>query len=208
LILETYASPDYRLSIYQDDCAENPRSWDTFGRMACWHSRYDLGDKNDYGTPRDFLADLAIAAGMSAEMADEASKSELLDRINQSQIILIPLHLYDHGGITISASPFSCPWDSGQVGWMYATPEQIRAEFGRRITKRVIEKAQKLMLSELEVYDQYLSGDVYGFSLEKKQSCGHFEEVDSCWGFYGADPRTNGMADHMDQGVLSALSIT
>ena len=34
---------------------------------------------------------------------------------------------------------------------------------------------------EVEVYDQYIRGDVYGFIIEDLQG----NNVDSCWGFYG-----------------------
>jgi hypothetical protein len=46
------------------------------------------------------------------------------------------LYLYDHGGITISTGPFSCPRDSGQVGFIYASHKQIRDHFGWKRLKR------------------------------------------------------------------------
>lgn len=50
---------EYILKIVQDDdVCDSPRDWDNLGHMVCWHGRYDLGDKNLYGTPRDFLEDL------------------------------------------------------------------------------------------------------------------------------------------------------
>jgi hypothetical protein len=53
--------------------------------------------------------------------------NELLELTEQIQgLVILPLYLYDHGGITISCSPFSCPWDSGQVGWIYADYDMIK----------------------------------------------------------------------------------
>lgn len=63
--------------------------------------------------------------------------------------------------------------------------------------------------AEIETYDQYLSGDVYGYQLlkttveqEKCPHCGEVigeyeteEEVDSCWGFYGSCLEENGILD-------------
>jgi hypothetical protein len=57
-----------------------------------------------------------------------------------------------------------------------------------------------ILLEEVEVYDQYLSGDVYGFVLKELQTCPtcndvNEEVIDSCWGFYGGDFKANGMFD-------------
>jgi hypothetical protein len=50
----------YTLKIVRDEDALNPRQdYDNFGHMACWHSRYNLGDKHDYSDPGEFLKDLA-----------------------------------------------------------------------------------------------------------------------------------------------------
>lgn len=116
------------------------------------------------------------------------SDEEVFNLANKKTIIL-PLYLYDHSGITISTSPFGCPWDSGQVGWIYITYPEIEEEYGE-ITGKAIEKAEQVLKNEVKIYDMYLMGDVYGYMLEEKKecnSCGHidYKLVDSCWGFYG-----------------------
>jgi len=63
------------------------------------------------------------------------------------------------------------------------------------------------------VYDQYLQGDVWGFVIKNRcDKCGQEDETeDSCWGFYGDDPLTNGMADHLskeDRDALKEMSCT
>ena len=70
-------------------------------------------------------------------------------------------------------------WDSGQVGWIYATAEDIQKEYGN-CSKESVEKAEKLLKSEVKTYDYYLSGQCYGFRLFENG-----EEADSCWGFLG-----------------------
>ena len=42
------------------------------------------------------------------------------------------------------------------------------------------EKAENLLRTEVETYDQYLRGECYGFQLYEDG-----EEIDSCWGFLG-----------------------
>lgn len=56
---------------------------------------------------------------------------ELYDLVRATgQYVILPLYLYDHSGITISTGPFSCPWDSGQVGWIYAPKDTFRKATG------------------------------------------------------------------------------
>ncbi len=104
---------------------------------------------------------------------------ELLQSINS--IVLMPLYLYDHSGITMNTTGFSCPWDSGQVGWIYADKDKILLEFGGdTLTPELREKAEALLTGEVKYYDHYLRGDCYGFQLYKGD-----EEIDNCWGFLG-----------------------
>ena len=71
-------------------------------------------------------------------------------------------------------------WDSGQVGWIFATPQDIQKEYGD-LSKESYEKAENLLKSEVETYDYYLTGQCYGFRLYENG-----EETDSCWGFLGS----------------------
>lgn len=101
--------------------------------------------------------------------------------------VIMPLYLYDHSGITISTSPFSCPWDSGQVGFIAA-----------KLSGMDREKIISILQSEVSTYDMYLRGEVYGFVIEELNAdTGYWEETGSCGGFYGCDVDTNGMLDHI-----------
>lgn len=167
------------LKVYYDNDAENPREWDNLSKMVCFHHSYSLGDEHNY------------------RVFDYHSWEDLKDAIEKDNdvAVILPLYMYDHSGITISTTPFSCPWDSGQIGWVYITKEDIRKEYNiKRVTKKYIEKATKILISEIKVYDDYLRGETYGFVLEKDG-----EEIDSCWGFYGSDFCTNGMKEQIEK---------
>jgi hypothetical protein len=76
-----------------------------------FHKNYILGDKHNLKT-EDF------------ESFDEMAESVL------DNGIYLPLYLYDHSGITMSYKPFGCRWDSGQVGFIYMTAQDIKKEYG------------------------------------------------------------------------------
>lgn len=158
------------LQIEQDLDPMNPREDPILGTMACWHGRYSLGDEQPDCDPQEYLKGLG-------------------------DIISLPLYLYDHGGITMNTTGFHCPWDSGQVGYIYVTKKSIREEFGwKRISKKRYRQVEEILEAEVKIYDHYISGEVYGFILEEDG-----EEVDSCWGFYGPDHHSNGLADHIPE---------
>lgn len=137
-----------------------------------WHNTatYDPGLKSRR-ISGDAFYDVVHALGISDLKA-------LLDRVKG--FVLLPLYLYDHSGITMSTSPFSCPWDSGQVGWIYSMPGATRKNFGS-LSKGNIENATRVLDAEVDSYDHYLRGDCYGFRLYEDSA-----EVDSCYGFLGS----------------------
>lgn len=126
----------------------------------------------------------------------EDSKQELLESLMDTlpnkdlyalaseRNIILPLNLYDHSGISMSVSSFlgraqHAEWDSGQVGWIYAAPEDIQKEYGD-LSAENIEKAENLLVGEVKCYDHYLTGQCYGFQLYENG-----EETESCWGYLG-----------------------
>lgn len=173
-----------RLKIEQDTDAEDPRKYDHFGVMYCWHRRYILGDVQPSEAPNDWV--------------NEHQK--------HFDAVILPLYLLDHSGITMSVTPFSCSWDSGQVGWIVGCkndPARLK-EYG--LLGATDEKIRKRLQSEVEEYDQYLTGDVYYWAAEKRcAACGAWEHVDSCGGFYGTDWERNGLVDMLPQEYVALV---
>ncbi len=194
----------YLITVQPDDMGSNPREDDNFGKMVCFHSRYNLGDKHSFLDNDDFLREMYLdvvgndeqGARRYERMLDmvcvskdvrsgakghqQAVDERLMNMIRQKYIML-PLYLYDHSGITMNTTGYSCPWDSGQVGWIYASKEDALREFGGKVlTAEKRAQAENLMRGEVETYDCYLRGECYGYELYKN---GQLE--DSCWGFLG-----------------------
>ncbi len=172
-VLEEKRIGDYLIKIRNDENGDNPRSWDNLGRMVCLHRRYNLGDKHSYRS------------------GDHNGWGEMEKAIikNENVGVILPLYLYDHGGITISTEPFSCPWDSGRIGFIFISKKKILEEYGGKIvTKKLKDKVTKYLKSEVETYDKFLTGDVYRYDIYKIETCDkgceHKEFKDGCGGFY------------------------
>lgn len=182
--METYKLTNGKtLEVTQDDYPYNPRHDENLSKMICFHNRYSLGDNHNY-KHQDYSG--------WAEMETAIIK-------NEKPAVILPLYLYDHSGITISTSPFSCRWDSGQVGFIFVSKEKLRNEFNiKNVTKKYIDKATKILLSELDTYDNYIRGEVYGYILLDENG----EVEDSCGGFIGSDIKTNGILDSVGAEVI------
>ena len=142
---------------YDTECGFSPRDNDNICVFHIAHSRYAFGDKhyND------------------RESIDEAEREAL-----RNGDIVLPLYMYDHSGVTISLAPFSCPWDSGQVGFVQVPRKKMIEEFGGKIfTQRLKKIALKHAQGEVQEMDSYLTGEVYGYDID--------DGDDSCWGFIG-----------------------
>jgi len=132
------------------------------------------------GTRRDQLID----------MVEYLSEYENIQVENfPEEVTVLPLFLYDHSGITMSTSRFSCQWDSGQVGWIYVSKKEVDKH---GLSTRTDEEIRTFLEGEVKTYDQFLTGDIYGFVVSKVNTCeccnnSEEEEVDSCWGFYGTE---------------------
>ena len=169
----------YKLEIFDDLNPCSPREFDNLGTMVCFHRRYNLGDETEL------------------KSSDFSSWEELESYLYKTEDALtaIPVFMYDHSGLWINTTGFSCPWDSAQVGYIYISKEKVRREYScKRISKKLKKIISEMLCSEVDLYNDYLSGNVYGFTLTDKENA---EEIDSSYGFYGTDYIENGIFDYV-----------
>ena len=176
--------------IEHDDDPMSPREWDNLGTMYCWHSRYNLGDEQPEESPVGQRIRLVDILGLIPESYydDWGSISdgnlEKIEALFEKHYISLPLYLYDHSGITMNTSGFSCGWDSGQVGFIAVSKADIRKEYGwKKITKKRVQQIKEYLIGEVESYDKYLTGDIWGYIVQDDEG----NDYDSCWGFFGQE---------------------
>lgn len=178
----------YIVRVLTDDDPQDPRDWDNLGTMYCFHPRYILGDPHN---------------------TDIEGIKKYVEKEN---VLSLPLYLYDHSGISMSTGrnyPFNCRWDSMQVGYITAHYGTIRQEFAfQDITDEILKKAEDILKSEVETYNKFLMGMVYGYCIyreEKCDECGNEEEIleESCWGFFEEPEEimkeAKNLVDHMEK---------
>lgn len=159
--VEKFIHAGVNVTIYVDEDPPNPREYDNLVTIACWHRRENLGDRQ--------IAQLTLKEMVSA-----------LKSAGEKVLAILPVYLYQHSGMTMKTTPFSCRWDSGQVGWAYVTASSAvkmgcvgpRYDHVDGQTTPVLagtwDRAayEKSIRDEVETYDLYLTGQCYGYEIE------------------------------------------
>jgi hypothetical protein len=169
------------LKIEIDDIGvENPRSWNNLGKVILFESRKHLGDDHKLRAT-DYTS-------------WEENKKAVCKAYNVA--VIKPIYMYSHSGETIATTPFSCPWDSYQIGWILITKESLRENFSiKRITQSLKIIGETIMEGEIKTLNYFISGEVYGFTIEDENG----NKEDNMCGFYGSDIKTNGILDYISE---------
>lgn len=189
----------YSVEISYDTDPINPRHDDNNGKMVCWHRRYNLGDKHNYGNNDDFLYDMLVSVLGSKEKAEDkyyeikasldisddmrGLHKGIIDFLRESMVI-IPLYLYDHSGLAMSTESFlgkmpHAEWDSSQVGWIYIDRNEFKKLYGE-LNEDNMQKAVRDLTAEADLYGHYIAGESYSLAIFQDG-----EEIESISGFTG-----------------------
>lgn len=192
-IMKSWKLADGRvLEIHQDETPPDPRDDDNISIMICSHRRYNLGDKDH---------------SLREDQFDGWSDLKRYLVEEEKAIAILPLWLIDHSGISMRTHSFDdCDpgrWDSGIVGFIYTTEEQLRKVGHETIPER--KELEDWLRSDVALYDLYLRGQCFGYILKKAvttcPTCQHTaegEEEESLWGIYPDE-------DKGPEGILSAV---
>ena len=135
--------------------------------------------------------------------------------------VVLPLYLLDHSGLWMKAgrnmdlsctryNAFGCDpgsWDTSMVGFIFCTWEDVKREYGVGKDKEgvePVERAEKYLRGEVEVYSQYLEGNVYWYQIEAKDN-NQIDCSDSCGGFYGYSWKENNLFDMAKGSIDGAI---
>jgi len=165
--ISTETIGDYKLELVPDDNPLNPREDDNICKIISLHKNY-YGDKHNYKTYDYNNLEELIAAIKKGEDAS----------------IVVPLYFYEHGGIIVRTSPFNDRFDSGMFGFAVVSKETIRKNYDvKRISAKSIQQARSSVEVEIEMYSQYINGDIYGFKVIDKDGC----VLEDGYGYYNSE---------------------
>jgi hypothetical protein len=145
--LETFTNNAHTIELhFSDDILENPLLCDGYTETVTI-----TNEENARGV---VLSELGYACD-EPKLCAECTKTDdfCIDCENREEkrqlrvmaeiALVLPIYKFEHGGVAFSAGSFSCPWDSGFVGYIALSKATIRGEYGvKRISKKLREKVE------------------------------------------------------------------
>ena len=174
----------WRIEVSRSDDAESPRAEDNLGHIVTWTASCLSPDDNPWARPEDFVEEMlsrlfapgelraAIGAGALSRDSDAAPNDDELaravaqyadaPRLLGEKMAIRTVYLLDHSGVSYSTAPFGDPWDSGAVGFAWATDEDALRWSGRAMDRA---EAESRLDEEVGRYSSWADGDTYGLEL-------------------------------------------
>ena len=169
--VEKFKVDGLEVSIYESEFAESPDNWDN-------DAAFIVTTDNSYFT--------SIPEGLHVSAIVNGAIDGVWENSDGRKFNVFPLNAYIHSGVALSLGneyPFNCPWDSGKIGVVLVSNSDADIPADKR---------HEVARSIVEIWNQYLSGDVWDYTVERDG-----ETIESCCGIYGFE-------DCKEQAKLSA----
>jgi len=176
----------YTCKVLHDDDPMSPDDWDNVGTI--------YSNSRNYNPQGHTMDEIMVETGVrDSEMQIDPN------------YLFVRIYAYEHGGIALhhATGPRTCGWDERLFGVMAVHKDKAAKEFGDLTNPDNFEKVMKCLEGEVEDWDCYYQGCVYGYEVLDEDGC----VVDSCWGFYDkpeevlkeAEAAANAIADEVER---------
>lgn len=186
----------YLLSITQDDFAENPMEWEQLGTILTWEDSYESPCRNDYSSPEEFVDD--YLGEDSYEKIENNSNSlvdfmkDIQNKFDKKGYLIYPVTRFEHSLVEYYIG-LGGGFDSGLIGFAIVSKDEVRQMYN---TKDIYKSTVQADFSQqLEIYTDYVNGEVYCFSLMDMEQ----NVIDNCSGFYGTEFDKNGLMQTVNE---------
>lgn len=167
--------PTTTLTINYCDYLDSPRTWcDNLGTYIRVNNNYISPDTN-----KDFEKAIKETADQANNVEHHMKliKKHIEDYTYEKVSFIIPISVYIHGGVSFSVGSRN-GWDTSNDGFYIVTHNDLKRLGLSKWTRK--DKMIRLIQYELDLYEKWGNGEVYGFLLEDEDK----NIIDSCSGFY------------------------
>jgi len=192
------------IEIDRDDNPESPNNWgDEVVFLVYEHRQFHV--------EREGFDPRLIADYLNSPEEDQVNSVYKNYRI-------YPVEAYIHSGVFLSIfdGKKTCRFDSSVTGFVLISKKELDCDLQRNHNKQLRGKSDEEIYRHfaqglLDTWNQYLSGDIYGFETYRVSTCdkcGATERVlvDSCWGYYGSDHEKSGLLEEARGEIDSHIS--
>lgn len=166
-----------------DGDGDDPERFVLFAKRLYGFEKVAVGTESSMLSEQEIREDITIVEADDC-IACQGEGERVVDPVTWAKEqfgarVVLPLYVYEHSGITISAGtfgqrnryPFNCPWDTSFVGLVFDTAE-TRKECGWEGADDAAIEAD--IRAEIGVYASYLEGDVTYWAVQDEET-GYYE---------------------------------
>jgi hypothetical protein len=167
MIIKSEKLDNYTVEVTYDSDPCNPREWDNAGTMVFRYRGLEVVEDD-------------------TDLDDFDSLDDLIEYVktDKQALVVLPLMIYDHSGITMYVGRSGDRWDSSRVGVIYITKESCN-NYG--VNPDDLVALDNLLKNEVKVYDSYLTGEQFQYQVYKENTCNlgelHRDVVEACGGY-------------------------
>ena len=172
----TTANGAWLVAVDYDQHAERPRcEHEQFGTIYTFDRYGELSAYADSWAESDYRS--RIDSTTASDFAKEADAHELFMASFAENDVVLPVYKYEHSGVALSTQPFTCSWDSGQIGIIAMSADEVRKRYNvKRISKKLRQRVERELSAEIALLSQWADGEVYEFCVY------HWDKNDCCYG--------------------------
>lgn len=172
------------INIYYDEDAESPDEWDNTDDFLVYsHRQFTVTRKGfepinifQYLDKKKFIENHTFDVKRLKELNEELA--QFTDYSKDYYIWTVYAYIHSEVSLSLHTENYD-KWDTSTTGYLL-------------VKKELYNEKEALQIAEdlIELWNQYLSGDVYRYEISTKETCvhcGHTEEkiIDSYGGLYG-----------------------
>ncbi len=167
---------NYKIEIHSDEICESADIWENDDCFLIYDHRDFFVERNGFN-PNDIF-----------ETMQNGKKL-------YNGYWFFPVYAYIHSGVSLQLKRwFSCvPQGHNEFDVSFKGFALVKRQKGWSYSSK---QAYKIAESVLNEWNDYLSGNVYGFMTKDKDD----NDIDSCWGFYG-DPEKSGLMEEAKNSI-------
>ncbi len=166
------------LEVWYDNDTESPRDWDNVGYFITEDDRTTSSPENLGKDKQRTIYNCVLRTAADAGSQEEhikLIKKEIKAQTGEKVMEIYPVNKYEHGGVSYSLGT-KHGFDYSNNGFYIVTDKSQEGKTYHESFKPYIEK-------ELEIFNKWANGEVYGFTLYDGQG----GIVDSIGGFYSLE---------------------
>lgn len=172
--LETYERDGFTAKVYQDETPVSPADWDNLGELVAFSPPWREFRFAERESTRD--EDDAVERGGFPLLARYLSMT--------AGAFAVPFHFHDYG--SSGSRLYATDRDDGNLsGFIVTTHPRVTELCGDDPRFHEREWIEDALRGELEVWGQYVEGDVYGVVIEGYLPLRGRTILESVWGMYG-----------------------